>query len=355
MPPPSDELTPKPPDHGLLVQRVESGSNAEQAGLQPGDVLLRYAGAVLATRDDVQKQVQAADPKAPGVGASIWREGKTLDLTLKPGPLGVVLNTQPAAQAILAQREGDRLIRHTRGASFVRLPGSLREVRAIAGLFDEREVHLGSDASEQTLGSLRSQDRLAGFSVIHLATHGQIDDLAPMNSRLQLSQNKLPDPAAGSPLDAPAYDGFLTAGEVMGTWKLEAELVTLSACRSGLGRQSGGEGFVGFAQAFFLAGSRSLVVSLWEVDDQATSLLMTRFYQNWLGKRPGLDKPLSKAEALREAKAWLRNLTGADVERELNQTSRGELRPRPGPPQVEGRRFAHPHYWAGFILMGDPN
>ena len=176
-----------------------------------------------------------------------------------------------------------------------------------------------------------------------------------MNSRLLLSQDKLPDPTAALSLDGPAYDGILTAGEVMSTWKLNAELVTLSACRSGLGRQSGGEGFVGFAQAFFLAGSRSLLVSLWEVDDRATSLLMTRFYQNWLGKRPGLDKPLSKAEALQEAKAWLRGLTGAGGRAaNWSQITRGDD-PDPVQPAAASHPFAHPHDWAGFILMGDPN
>jgi len=114
--------------------------------------------------------------------------------------------------------------------------------------------------------------------------------------------------------------------------------VTLSACRSGLGRQGGGEGCIGFAQAFFLAGSRSLLVSLWEVDDRATSLLMTRFYQNWLGKRAGLAQPLSKTEALRE----------------LSQISRGEIRSGFARPAA-GHPFEHPHDWAGFILIGDPN
>jgi CHAT domain-containing protein len=247
------------------------------------------------------------------------------------------------------------LIRRTRGASFDPLLGSRQEVQAIAGLFERSDVHLGSDVSEQSLESLRAKGDLGSFAVIHLATHGKIDDLSPMNSNLLLSQDKLPDPTAARSLDEPVYDGILTAGEVMGTWKLNAELVTLSACSSGLGRQSGGEGFVGFAQAFFLAGSRSLLVSLGEVDDRATSLLMTRFYQNWLGKRPGLAKLLSKAEALQEARVWLRGLTGTDVKRELNQIARGPLETRPGPPPVEGHPFAHPHYWAGFILIGDPN
>jgi CHAT domain-containing protein len=175
-----------------------------------------------------------------------------------------------------------------------------------------------------------------------------------MNSRLFLSQDRLPDPTKIAAFDQPFYDGTLTAGEVMSTWKLDAELVVLSACQSGLGRSSGGEGFVGFAQALFLAGGRSLVLSLWEVDDRATSLLMTRFYQNWLGKRRGLVQPLPKAEALREAKAWLRGLTAEAVDAELKPIARGIPRAKRGQP-IAGHPFEHPHYWAGFILMGDPH
>src|SRR5262249_39141404 len=155
---------------------------------------------------------------------------------------------------------------------------------------------LGPDASEPTLEALRADGRLGSFAVIHLATHGRIDDRAPMRSRLLLSPVGLTDPATDPATDGPTYDGALTAGEVLGTWRLNAELLTLSACRSGLGRHGGGEGFVGFAQAFFLAGARSLVVSLWEVDDRATALVMARFYGNWLGKGPGPGRPMSKAE-----------------------------------------------------------
>src|SRR5262249_56993747 len=98
-------------------------------------------------------------------------------------------------------------------------------------------------------------------------------------------------------------DGGITAAE-MRRWQLEAELVTLSACETGLGERLGGEGYLGFAQALFTAGARSVVLSLWEVDDPSTALLMSRFYQNVLGQRAGLAKPLAKAEALREAKQW---------------------------------------------------
>jgi tetratricopeptide (TPR) repeat protein len=351
---PQENQAPRPPDHGLLVRAVQPGSNAAGAGIQPGDVLLSYAGTRLANRDDLTKQVQAADPKLAGIAAVVWREGKTLDLTLKPGLLGLGLETKPPAQVILAQREGDALLRRPRGARFDRLPGTRREVQAIAALFDHKDVFLGSDASEQLLDDLRARDQLKQFSVIHLAAHGKMDDLIPMNSQLLLSQDRLPDPTAPLPLDRLVYDGVLTASEVMSTWKLDADLVVLSACQSGLGRSSGGEGFIGFAQALFLAGGRSLVLSLWEVDDRATSLLMTRFYQNWLGKREGLDRPMSRAEALREAKEWLRGLTADQVASELQQMPRGQPRAKEGRP-VEGHPFASPHYWAAFMLTGDPS
>ena len=107
-----------------------------------------------------------------------------------------------------------------------------------------------------------------------------------------------------------AGDGRLTAERVLRTWKLQADLVTLSACETGLGERAGGEGYLGFAQALMLAGARGTVVSLWPVDDRATTLLMTRFYENMLA-----TPALTKAEALVEAKRWLRDLTAADVER----------------------------------------
>ena len=106
----------KPPNHGLLVQQVEPGSNAEQAGIRPGDILLQYGGARLAALDDLEKQVQGGDLKVKSIAVAVWRDNKTFELTLRPGPLGVVPNTQPAPQALLAQREGDISLRRSRGA-----------------------------------------------------------------------------------------------------------------------------------------------------------------------------------------------------------------------------------------------
>ena len=151
-------------------------------------------------------------------------------------------------------------------------------------------------------------------------------------------------------------------------WKLDAELVTLSACQTGLGRDGGGDGLLGFAQAFLLAGSRSVCLSLWEVDDSATALLMDRFYRNLLGKREGLTGPMPKAAALAEAKKWLRNLTQDEVAQRLATLTDGVIRGKGqkaiavAAPQVAAKDdpkqvkpFDHPRYWAGFILIGDPN
>jgi CHAT domain-containing protein len=161
------------------------------------------------------------------------------------------------------------------------------------------------------------------------------------------------------------YTGELTVEDVRG-WQLGADLVTLSACETVLGRQGGGEGFLGFSQALFDSGARSLVLSLWQVDDDATALLMTRLYEDLLGKRPGLKAALPRAEALREARAWLRGLPRAQAEALAAQLSGGELRGSVGPlkpvepvpaaaDKAEERPYAHPYYWSGFILLGDPD
>jgi CHAT domain-containing protein len=102
-----------------------------------------------------------------------------------------------------------------------------------------------------------------------------------------------------------------------------------------------------------MSGARSACLSLWKVDDTATALLMQRFYQNLLGSRAGLAQPLPKAEALAEAKAWLRTQSAAD-----DPATRSEPRPSrkaPSPSRPAVTRFDHPYYWAGFILIGDPN
>jgi len=116
-----------------------------------------------------------------------------------------------------------------------------------------------------------------------------------------------------------------------------------------------------------MSGARSVCLSLWRVDDKATSLLMTRFYQNLLGKRPPLSKPMPKAEALQEAKRWLRSLTVDQMDGELAALERGDVRPMAKvdgttssgaatSPKSSGMRpYDHPYFWAAFVLVGDPD
>jgi CHAT domain-containing protein len=252
-----------------------------------------------------------------------------------------------------------------RQEKWARLPGTRIEADALRRLFgadNKSQVLLGSQASEQHLDELSQAGELARYRYIHLATHGEVDHLWPLRSAVLLARDNLPD--AGKQLDAglPVYDGKLTAEEVIQHWHLNCELVTLSACQSGLGRYERGEGFVGFAQAFLLAGSHAVCLSLWPVDDVATALLMERFYQNLLGKREGLTAPLGKAAALAEAKAWLRALSPEEALQRTAQLSAGVVRSKgrklqPLPVEAAGkdpkdRPFAHPYYWAAFVLIG---
>jgi CHAT domain-containing protein len=114
----------------------------------------------------------------------------------------------------------------------------------------------------------------------------------------------------------PDNDGFLEAGEIV-QLKLNSDLVVLSSCNSGLGRIDESEGIIGMAKAFFEAGARSIVVSLWEVNDKYTSKLMTAFYRK-------LNDGLDKSEALRQAKIEF-----------IKEYS------------------ANPYYWGAFVLSGD--
>ena len=150
----------------------------------------------------------------------------------------------------------------------------------------------------------------------------------------------------------------------MARWQLDADLVTLSACETALGKQAGGEGYLGFAQVLFKAGAHALVLSRWKVDDTATALFMLRFYQNLLGKRDGLSAPLGRAAALREAQHWLRDLPRSEAEKLAAELTGGEVRgtvsklkPVAAAPVVPAgdHPYAHPYYWSAFMLLGDPD
>jgi len=352
---------PAPPDHGVLIVKTAAGGNAAKHGLRSGDVLLSYDGKKLVAREDLTLAIEAGVGKTE-VAVQAWREGKTLLLKLAAGPLEVYSSKEPAARAVLAKREGDALLRGLRAGHYPPLPGTRAEVAGIARLFPQARTLLQSDASEQQLYALAKKGELKKYRFLHFASHAEVDGRIALNSALILSQDRLPPPAEALVPDA-FLDGRLTAEEISkwtrdGQPLLDADLVVLSACQSALGGAAGGEGYLGFSQALFIAGARSLVVSLWKVDDTATALLMVRFYENLLGRRAGLKTPMAKAEALAEAKRWVRNLTAKEAERlakSLPAVERiGTASGRPRPAAASGRPYEHPYYWAAFILLGDP-
>jgi CHAT domain-containing protein len=192
-----------------------------------------------------------------------------------------------------------------RGFSLVPLPYAREEVLAIGGLFpaSQRRVYIGPEAREEAV----KIEKLEDFRFIHFASHGFLNETKPGRSGILFSY--VPDSSE---------DGILQVGEIM-RLKLRAELVTLSACSTGLGKMVNGEGILGLTRAFFYAGARNVAVSLWNVNDSGTAFLMESFYQN-------LNRGFPKSEAMRQAKLSL--LRGSQS------------------------LWRHPYFWAAFIVEG---
>ena len=187
------------------------------------------------------------------------------------------------------------------------LPGSRREVEQISRLFKdhkrEASVLLRGNAGERAAKDARKA------SFLHFAVHGFADGAQPEHSFLALT---LPDDGD--------EDGILEGWEIEDEMLLDAELVTLSACETAVGKERSGEGPASLSRAFFSAGARSVLAALWKVDDTATAKLMIAFYRHLL-------RGSTKDEALRQAQLEL--LAGTA-----------------GVSQA-------PYFWAAFQLSGD--
>lgn len=176
------------------------------------------------------------------------------------------------------------------------LPNAEQEAQAIAKFAPNSQLLLRKSASEQAF-----KQHAPNFRYLHIASHGEFNSEKALNSRLLLSRNA-------------TDDGSLTVSELYGV-RLDADLVTLSACETGLGKVLNGDDLVGLTRGFLYAGSSNVVASLWQVDDEATAELMTHFYTR-------LKTGLGKREALRQA-------------------------------QIEAaRKFPEPFFWAAFFLTG---
>lgn len=186
------------------------------------------------------------------------------------------------------------------------LPGSESEVKKIDSLFKAKQfrtsLFTNNDASEMLIKS----GSLKNFKLIHFATHGIVDEKNAELSRIFLQTTSSTE------------DGNLFAGEIYNL-SLQADLVTLSACQTGLGKISKGEGVIGLSRALVYAGAKNIIVSFWSVADQSTSDLMQTFYSNMLS-----SSAKDYGENLRQAKIKL----------------------------IKGSKYAAPYYWAPFILIG---
>ena len=354
----------KAPPHGLLIVAVSAGGVGQKIGLRPGDVLLEYADKALKAPGDLV--TTKGDERIP---IKLWRDGKPLGGRIPAGELGVVVDKKPVAEALAAWRVTTYKLTAPRGGKeWDALPGTRLEARSLEKLLPGATVRFGSDASEQYLEKLATEGKLKDIGILHIATHGEANQTRPRETALILAQDRLPtakEQEARVLAGKRPVEGRLTVGTVLDGWKLDAELVTLSACQTGLGAETGGDGMLGFAQALLQKGTRSVVLSRWKVDDGATSLLMVRFYENLLGKRETLKGPMPKAEALRDAKKWLRELPREEALKRLAtlvdgvpRGERGGVRPalptkKPDAPTAD-RPYAHPYYWAAFVLIGDP-
>ena len=173
-----------------------------------------------------------------------------------------------------------------RGFALGALPHSRSEVETLGRLYAPMaQVFVGEDATEEAAKVVGPR-----ADILHFAVHSILDADSPMNSALVLSRRS--DGAPGRD------NGLLQAWEIFERLRLDADLVTLSACQTALGREVSGEGLLGLARAFQFAGARSVIASLWSVSDRSTTELMTRFYSELL---TGADKD----EALRAAQLHL--------------------------------------------------
>jgi len=185
---------------------------------------------------------------------------------------------------------------------FYRLRYSHEEIKGISSIIPRTTILEREKATEDLVKSANLSD----YRIIHFAAHGLIDDQKPARSAIVLTLD-----------NDPSEDGFLQMREVFNL-RMNADLVVLSSCQTGLGQFIRGEGIEGISRAFFFAGASSVLMSLWTINDQVSSQFMERFYLH-------LKSSESAAEALRQVKLEM----------------------------IDSGVVSHPYYWAPFILSGD--
>jgi len=189
------------------------------------------------------------------------------------------------------------------------LPGTLKELKQLEKLFKGQKprIYKQADATEMMLQNLSKQGVLAKYRYLVFSAHGYLSQEVPALSALVLGQVNNP---AG-------IDGYVTAGEWTG-YDLKSDLMVLSACETGLGEVVGGEGVMGLPYAFYVAGNKNTVLTLWSISDKVTAEFITSFF--------------------RKLKA------GVGQIKALTATKREFIK--------RGGEYSKPKYWAAFVLYG---
>jgi CHAT domain-containing protein len=226
----------------------------------------------------------------------------------------------PAKASILALGNPALGTRSKELAKFVKmdadlqsLPEAAAQVQALGRLYGPilSKVLTGPSAREELL-----KEQSSRYRILHMATHGILNDVSPMYSHVLLSQT----PGKND------EDGLLEAWEMMNL-DLNADLVVLAACDTARGRVGTGEGMIGMSWALFVAGSPRTVVSQWKVEASSTTALMVEFHKRFKTRYSGTKPAVSTAEAMRQAALKV----------------------------MRNPEYVHPFYWGGFVVVGDGN
>lgn len=211
----------------------------------------------------------------------------------------------------LGQTTAERLQPVLIDERLTRLPEAEKQVKMLGRLYgpNRSKIYVGAKATED-----RVKRESGGFRILQLATHGILDDNNPTYSHLVLSQSQANE----------NEDGLLEAREITNL-DLNADLIILAACNTARGRVSNGEGVIGIAWSFFVAGCPATVVSQWAVESRSTTQLMIQFHKNIKANIDGRKPGIGTAEELRRAALKL----------------------------LKTRRYRHPFYWAPFVVIGD--
>ncbi len=291
-----------------MLPRPAAGERPPAAGYQPLIVNHEVVNLPSASALAVQRRELAARQPAPKTVAVIADPVfSASDERMKAGVAVEAPTTDLANTRIIEHLSDGPSSAAARKLTIPRLPFTRQEAERILALAPRGDSFKAVDfkASRETV-TVAGLDQ---YRYVHFATHGLLDSERPSLSSLLLS---LVD-EQGRP-----QDGFLRAHDVYNL-KLPAELVVLSACQTGLGKEIKGEGLVGLTRGFMYAGAARVAVSLWNVNDQATSELMAKFYQRMLKEN---QRP---AAALRAAQAEMR----------------------------KQKQWQSPYYWAAFVLQGE--